>query len=60
MSTKKSKIQTTGWDAAIADAKLNIKRLQVAISVFEENKAKGDPWPGSQVDNQTTKSCHSV
>ncbi len=43
MSTKKA----IGWDAAIADAKKKIEKLETVISICEEKKAKGDPWPGT-------------
>jgi hypothetical protein len=50
----------TKWDNAIAEAKKGIKRLVLAIQGFEEKKAAGTPWPGTQADSQTSKSCHSV
>jgi len=31
----------------IADARKRIQKLQTVISVCEENKKKGEPWPGS-------------
>jgi len=31
----------------IADAKKRIQKLQTVVSVCEENKKKGEPWPGS-------------
>lgn len=44
---RKSKKEKTGWDKAIADAKERIKKLELSISVFQERKNAGDPWPGN-------------
>jgi hypothetical protein len=36
----------TEWDKAIKDAKLGIRRLELAIQTCEKMKAAGEPWPG--------------
>jgi hypothetical protein len=36
------------WDQAIKDAKQRIKDLQMSISVYEDRKRAGDPWPGER------------
>jgi hypothetical protein len=48
------------WDDAIRLAKRKIAELKNAISGFEMAKARGDEWPGTQADNQTSESCHGV
>jgi hypothetical protein len=47
-----TKMEQMGWDAAIADAKRRIERLKVVISVCEEKKAEGEPWPGDQQEKR--------
>jgi hypothetical protein len=37
-----------GWDMAIADAKRQIARLELAIDTFTERKEAGEPWTGNQ------------
>jgi len=49
MSSAKLSTPQQSWDAMIADAKKRIQKLHTAISVCEENKKKGEPWPGSQI-----------
>jgi len=49
-----------GWDAMIRDARKKIEDLNYAIKVFETRKEAGEPWPGTQPENQTSESCHSV
>jgi hypothetical protein len=39
------KLNLSGWDKAIADARKGITRLEAAIRVFMEKKANGDRWP---------------
>ena len=39
--------ESTGWDAAIRDAKRHIERLRAVVAVCEEKKESGEPWPGS-------------
>jgi hypothetical protein len=56
MSSQKENIASSGWDAAISDAQKRIKKLETAISVCEEKKANGEPWPGSLPDF----SCNNV
>ena len=46
MSSKKLSKSKTKWDEAISDAKRMIEKLKAAIEVYEERKAKGEPWPG--------------
>jgi len=53
MSREKLSKAKIGWDGAIADAKAAIERLKTAISVFEENKANGEPWPGTVNESAT-------
>lgn len=60
MSRIKLSNAQAGWDSAITDARKDIKRLEIAISVFEENKRNGEPWPGTQSESQTSDPCHSV
>lgn len=60
MSRTKMARTQGGWDAAIEDAREDIKKLETAISVFEENKLKGEPWPGAQSNGQSSEPCHSV
>lgn len=50
MSTQKGKL--VGWDKAIADGrmklaegKIYLSRLRLAIKTFERKKASGEPWP---------------
>lgn len=45
-STKLSKRQLIGWDAAIEDAKKRIMKLRRIIQVFETQRDAGEPWPG--------------
>ncbi len=47
MSREKLSNRQTSWDSMIADAKERIRKLQTVISVCDENKKKGEPWPGS-------------
>jgi len=60
MSTTKLNTCVNSWDRAIRDANERIEQLQTAISVYRENKVKGVPWPGKQVEAQTSEPCHSV
>jgi hypothetical protein len=48
MSSAKLSKAKNRWDGVIADARKRIQKLQTVISVCEENKKKGEPWPGSQ------------
>ena len=34
-----------GWDRAIAEAREQIAKLQNAIGIFEDMKARGEPFP---------------
>lgn len=47
MSNKKLSNHQESWDSMIVDAKERIQKLQTVILVCEENKKKGEPWPGS-------------
>ena len=47
MSIEKLSKRQTSWDTMIVDAKKRIRKLETVISVCEENKRKGEPWPGS-------------
>ena len=40
------KTAKSGWDKAIADAKLRIRALEGTIRLYKERKKDGDPWPG--------------
>lgn len=51
MSTTKLSKRINGWDKAIKEARAQIEKLQAAISVFEKNKAAGEPWPGPATQN---------
>ncbi len=63
MSRQKGKLK--GWDKAIADgrtklveAKVCLSRLRIAIRMFEQRKAAGEPWPGEeQVRHQKRQSA---
>src|SRR5271155_1020606 len=46
-----------GWERAIVQTKAKIARLQAAVRVFEERKAAGEPWPGTQSPNQIEASA---
>jgi septal ring factor EnvC (AmiA/AmiB activator) len=66
-STAKSAENQNSWDAAIKHAKEVLRRVEdrrsrllTTIKDFEESKSKGEPWIGTQAENQTTESCHSV
>lgn len=51
-STKLSKC-IKDWEGMIQDAKARILKLQTVISVCEENKKKGEPWPGVTKSSNT-------
>jgi hypothetical protein len=36
----------SGWDHAIADAKMRIKKLEFSIHIFRPKKKAGETWPG--------------
>jgi hypothetical protein len=36
-----------GWDIAIAKAQMKIDELKRAVSIFEDQKRRGEPWPGN-------------
>ncbi len=58
---KKSNKLVTEWDNEIADAKLGIKRLAIAIQDFEEKKAAGEPGPGTaQLNRHPHEQQHGV
>jgi hypothetical protein len=42
---EKVKRTLSGWDQAIADAKVRILQLRNSIRVFEARKKAGDQWP---------------
>jgi hypothetical protein len=44
----------------IADARKRIADLQFSIKVFEQRKAIGETWPGSQTVNDESEQQHSV
>jgi hypothetical protein len=48
------------WDGAIADFKGRIKELRQAIRVFQEQKRRGEPWPGTQSAGHSEDQQHSV
>jgi hypothetical protein len=50
----------SGWDKLIFDAQKHIVRLKAAIDHAQQMKETGEPWPGTQSENQTAESCHSV
>lgn len=61
MSSTKRKQTASQWDEAIREATERIVRLRTAIAVFEEMKAQGKPWPGSeQIKRQLEEQQHSV
>jgi hypothetical protein len=43
----KVKRTLSGWDRAIADAKVRITQLRGSIRVFQARKKAGDQWPDS-------------
>jgi hypothetical protein len=45
--SKKEREVELGWDRAIADAKEQIRRLEISISIFQEHRDAGEPWPES-------------
>jgi hypothetical protein len=44
----KSVENSTGWDSAIQDAKMRIKRMRESIRVFQRMRDAGEPWPKVQ------------
>jgi hypothetical protein len=44
------KINLSGWDKEIWDAKKGIARLKIALEDCEKKKAAGEPWPGGNSD----------
>lgn len=44
----------SGWDKAAEDAKRLIRRLELAIETYRQNKESGVPWPGGKSLNDTT------
>jgi hypothetical protein len=55
MSIVKYTKTSTGWDRAIADAKKHIERLRMVITVCQEKKAAGEPWPGERAFKSATR-----
>ncbi len=49
---RKDKLNDSGWDAAIADAKSRIVEFRRAIRIYSLAKARGEPWPGAQSSDQ--------
>lgn len=47
-SSSKGIKKIASWDDAITDAKQRLKEIQFALSVFEERKRNGEPWPLEQ------------
>ena len=44
--------KVSGWDRAIADAKMRIKKLEFSIRVFRQRKKAGEEWtPDSATHN---------
>jgi hypothetical protein len=48
------------WDKAIvdatselADAEHRVSRLRNALRIFKENKVKGVPWPGAEIQKSS-------
>jgi len=50
----------TMWDQAISEAEHRIKQLRFTIRVYKQNRDRGEPWPGEQVDAHTSEQQHSV
>jgi hypothetical protein len=48
VSSKKLSKRQENWDTMITDAERRIQKLKTVISVCEENKKTGEPWPGSE------------
>jgi hypothetical protein len=48
------------WAGVLADLRAYIERLEVLVPIVERKIARGEPWPGTQSENQTSESCHSV
>ena len=38
----------SGWDQVILEARRRIRNLRFTIKVYQERKARGEPWPGTQ------------
>jgi hypothetical protein len=53
----KSEENQRGWDWAISEVRSKIVGLETAIHVFEERKAAGEPWPGTQAAGQTLEAA---
>jgi hypothetical protein len=51
---------TSGWKAVLVDLRGEIERLQKLVPIVERKIERGEPWPGTQGDNQTSESCHNV
>lgn len=47
-----------GWDAMIRDARKKIEDLNFSIKVFEQRKAMGEPWPGTQSQGHDSGQQH--
>jgi hypothetical protein len=43
----KSVENSTGWDSAIQDAKMRIKRMKESIRVFQRMRDAGESWHGA-------------
>jgi hypothetical protein len=47
----KSRENLSGWDKAIFDAEIAIRRLGLAIETYREHKSAGVPWPGAMLES---------
>jgi hypothetical protein len=45
---KKKNKSPSGWDLAITRAQAKIEELKRAVSIFEDQKRRGEPWPGEK------------
>jgi len=49
-----------GWGAVLADINSEIGRLQELVPIVQRKIERGEPWPGTQSESQTSEPCHSV
>jgi hypothetical protein len=48
------------WESAISKAKKKIARLKADIVIFQEMKDSGEPWPGTQSQDQNSEQHHVI
>lgn len=56
----KSVENSTGWRAVLADIQSGIERLESLVPIVKGKIERGEPWPGTQSDGQSSERQHSV